>query len=329
MKNEFSQNELDKNAAGGAELMLKRLHKHIRPDLLENVQIINSRYRGFDPDKKHYLLWEHDLPGDPESVKIFTDSDIMNKLEVYVFVSRWQRNQFVDAFPLLRTPQAYQKTTIIHNAIEPFDLSNRKYMTNGKVNLIYTPTPHRGLEILVPVFIQLAKDFPDILHLDVYSSFNLYGWGERDKPYEHLFKAIEDHQDATYHGSVPNDEIREAYMKADILSYPSIWQENSCLCMIESMSSGCLHVCSDLASLPENCGGMPYLYSYNQDMALHAQQFYSIMHMIIRACLDHPDVMLASTNPIIFATKVYADTMYSTAVMKNLWENLLVQLNRG
>src|SRR5574337_593627 len=201
MKNEFSQNELDKNAAGGAELMLKRLHKHIRPDLLENVQIINSRYRGFDPDKKHYLLWEHDLPGDPESVKIFTDSDIMNKLEVYVFVSRWQRNQFVDAFPLLRTPQAYQKTTIIHNAIEPFDLSNRKYMTNGKVNLIYTPTPHRGLEILVPVFIQLAKDFPDILHLDVYSSFNLYGWGERDKPYEHLFKAIEDHQDATYHGS--------------------------------------------------------------------------------------------------------------------------------
>lgn len=328
MKNEFTQNELDKNAAGGAELMLKRLHKYVNPDLLEDVQIVNSRFRYFDLSKKHYVFWEHDLPGDPESVKVFSDSTIMDKFDAFIFISRWQRNQFVSAFPLLQTAQAYQKTVIIHNAIEPFDLTNRTYMANGKVNLIYTPTPHRGLEILVPVFEQLTKDFPNALHLDVYSSFNLYGWGERDKPYMPLFRAIEDHKDATYHGSVPNDEIREAYMKADILSYPSIWQENSCLCMIESMSSGCIHVCSDLASLAENCGNMPFIYPYTPDVALHTQQFYSTMYMVVKASLDHPESFLSLSNPIVFTTKTYADMMYGTGVMKVSWENILTQLNR-
>jgi hypothetical protein len=59
-------NELNKNARGGTELMQERLHKSIPEQLLNKFQIIPSRVRELDPDKKK-ILWLHDLPHDPES----------------------------------------------------------------------------------------------------------------------------------------------------------------------------------------------------------------------------------------------------------------------
>lgn len=322
MQNDLSQNELDKHAMGGTELMVQRVHKYVNPDLLKDVQIVCSRFRGFDESKKYHVFWEHDLPNDPESTRIFQNPDIMNGFDRFVFISRWQRDHFLETFPLLRTQEIRAKSVLIRNAVEAFDLSNRKYMANGKLNLIYISTPHRGLQILVPVFTQLAKDFPGALHLDVYSSFKIYGWEERDQPYEPLFKAIDDHPDMTNHGSVPNDDIRKALLQADILAFPSIWQENSCLSMIESMSAGCLHVCSDLASLPENCGDLPYVYPFNPDLQIHGQHFYVLMHKIIELFLDHPDT-LSTSNVCVVASRMYSDLMYGIENMRYAWEVLL------
>ena len=54
-------NELNKNAMGGTELMMKRLHDSIDQDLLDRFQIIGSRVRELKEDKVR-ILWLHDLP---------------------------------------------------------------------------------------------------------------------------------------------------------------------------------------------------------------------------------------------------------------------------
>jgi len=126
-----------------------------------------------------------------------------------------------------------------------------KNSEDNKIRLIYTPTPHRGLEILVPVFEHIVRDMPDI-HLDIFSSFNLYGWKERDKAYEKLFERIDAHPQMTNHGTVKNSVVRDYLGKSHIFAYPSIWKETSGITLIEAMSSRNLIVASDLAANTRN-----------------------------------------------------------------------------
>lgn len=316
------RNETNQKAMGGTELMLDRVVQWVGPNALDNIQLVASRFRGFDTSKKHHVFWEHDLAGDPESQKVFGNADILEIFDAIVFVSYWQRDQFVAAYPLLSRPDIQAKTLVVLNAIKPIDTAGRQYFRNGKINMIYTPTPHRGLDILVTVFDLLSKQFPNKLHLDVYSSFNLYGWGERDKQYEGLFKAIEDHPDMTNHGTVPNDEVRDALLKADVFAYPSTWQETSCLCLIEAMSAGCLHVCSDLAAIPETSGRLPVVYPYSQNSGEHAHRFHCVMEYVVQELLKSPGLDMT-------AHKMYCDAKYNEGDAQKNWTAILEKVNNG
>jgi hypothetical protein len=154
--------------------------------------------------------------------------------------------------------------------------------------LIYHSTPHRGLEILVPVFIELCKHH-DNLQLDVYSSFNLYGWGQRDAEYQKLLKICQDHPNIKYYGTVSNDDLRIALCNADIFAYPSIWQETSCLSLIEAMSAKLLCVHPNLAALPETSMGLTWMYQWNEDKQSHAQQFFQVLHQAINVMTNERD----------------------------------------
>ena len=77
----------------------------------------------------------------------------------------------------------YFKSIVLNNAIDPIEPLEKP---DDKIRLIYHPTPHRGLELLVPVFEALCNEHNDI-ELDVYSSFKIYGWEQRDDQYKQLF----------------------------------------------------------------------------------------------------------------------------------------------
>ena len=84
----------------------------------------------------------------------------------------------------------YDKSLVLKNAIDPMDPKLiDKPDPKEQVRLIYHTTPHRGLELLVPIMDWIEEQLPEVnWHLDVYSSFGIYGWEDRDKPYEGLFK---------------------------------------------------------------------------------------------------------------------------------------------
>ena len=212
-KGEIVESELSVNSRGGTEMMRQRLIDNVDKSVLERVAVHLSRPREVYSDVPN-ILWCHDLAEDPEN-KILRDGG-WNQFQHFVFVSSWQRDQYIVRFGI-----PYSKCSVISNAIETKYAPVKKDMET--VRFVYHTTPHRGLELLVPVFEALSKEF-DNIHLDVFSGFEIYGWEQRDENYKSLYAAIEAHPQMTYHGVKDNDTVLSALEKSHIFLYPNIWK---------------------------------------------------------------------------------------------------------
>lgn len=310
----FEENEISKNAFGGTELAKRKLAEIIDPELLANFQIVCSRQREFEWDKIR-IFWAHDLAEDPESKK-FQDKEFQDSFHKYVFISDWQyqRYQMVHGIPY------DNKSIILESGIEPAPETCLQKPDDGKIRLVYTSTPQRGLEILVPVFNELAKMHPDI-HLDVFSSFKIYGWDKADEQFEPLYDIIRNHPQMTYHGFVPNAELKEHLNKADIFAYPSIWLETSCRAMLEAMSAGLICVHPNFGALAETSGSLNVMYHgdwNNRDV--HANLFANHLNATIDFVRNKNHI------PMINFNKAYVDSRYNITRVKNQWELMLRQL---
>lgn len=313
MKNQdlIELNELNKNSNGGTELITRELFDRLDRSELEPFQIITSRVRELKEEKLR-VLHLHDLPLDPENAHLKEEKN-RNRFHKMVFVSNWQYQQFRD---YLGVPYDL-RSTVIPNGFEPIEMVRKE---KDKIRLIYTSTPHRGLEILVPVFEALAANDPNIV-LDVYSSFGIYGWPERDKQYEPLFERCKNHPQINYHGWQPNEVVREALQKAHIFAYPCIWQETFCRAMVEAMSAGCVCVHPNFSALPEVSGGMNVMYDGDHvNHNAHATTFaHSLLYAIQR-------VRQHDLTPFLEYVKNYTDTRYSWENTIPRWKSLLASL---
>ena len=276
-KGVVKESELSANSKGGTEMMRARLLERVAPELLENVAIHFSRPREIPNDVKN-ILYCHDLAEDPEN-SILLDKGWDNFAKI-VFVSAWQRDQYI-----IRYNIPYSKCMVIPNAVE------KRYEAEEKntetIRFIYHTTPHRGLELVYPVIDALSKEYPNI-HLDVYSSFAIYGWVQRDEPYNDLFKKIHEHPNMTYHGSVPNKQVLDALDKANIFLYPSIWKETSCIALIEAIKSGCVCIHPNFGALPETAANATIMYDYDEDASRHANLAFAITKSVLEHQKNDP-----------------------------------------
>lgn len=302
----FSRNETNQKSMGGTERLTLELANRLDPDDLKDVQIVSSRVRELKDDMIR-IFWAHDLPGDPESEFIGTKFG-QDKFHKFVFVSNWQMQGYINRYNL---PPS--KCVVLRNFIDPIETHEKPDPSKG-LNLIYHTTPHRGLNILVPVFQKLREKY-DNIHLDVYSSFALYGWEERDKQFEELFKVIQEDENMTNHGTVSNEDIRQALTQSHIFAYPSIWQETSCLSLMEAMSSRNVCVHSNYGGIFETSSHWTNMYQYNQDLNEHASACYNMLEVAI----ENYNMLYQNTNP----AKVYTDTFYSWQNRKAEWTALI------
>jgi glycosyltransferase involved in cell wall biosynthesis len=185
---------------------------------------------------------------------------------------------------------------------------------------VYTSTPQRGLEILVPVFKKLAESYPDI-HLDVFSSFKIYGWADADKSYEPLYEQIRNHPQMTYHGFQPNEVVREHLTQSHIFAYPSIWLETSCIALIEAMSSGLVCVHPNYAALSDTSGGLNIMYQGNSSSAnVHANIFYRYLEAAVKLVQEDQEAEMIRFN------KMYVDNRFNISRAVAKWNQLLNSL---
>ena len=318
-KDTITDNGTAQNAKGGTELMRSKLYEYVDNNLLDQFQIICSRVRYVDTQKPT-ILWCHDTWDDPESQKL-SDPEYRKQFAKFIFVSHEQMRNYQLAHGI-----PYDECLVIKNAIDPIEDIDK---SGDTIKLIYHTTPHRGLEILYPVFNHLQpvlKDEGIDVTLDVYSSFEMYGWKERDKPFEKLFEALEEHEAINYHGFQENDVIRDALKTAHIYAYPCIWPETSCISLMEALSAGLVCVCPDFAALPETGANFPITYPWVSDPNRHANMFSSILYNIIKSTKE--GVFDESRN----MQMAYANSFYSWSLRAREWEatlrNILNEINQ-
>ena len=307
----FEENEISIKAQGGTEITKRSLAALIPKDLQEHFQVISSRIREIKEDKIR-IYHVHDLPDDNECSHL-KDASSRNRFHKVIFVSNWQLNDFVNKLKIPRD----SKIEVIEHGIEPISY---KIKNTSQINLVYFSTPQRGLEILVPVFTELAKKYKDI-HLDVFSSFKIYGWEHMDEKYEPLYEKIRQHPQMTYHGFASQDIVREYLQKAHILAYPSIWQETSCRVLIESMSAGLMCVHPNLAALSDTSGMLTLSYQYQDDHNAHASLFHHYLEHAIDSVKNE-----ATQNYLGGFVKTYADLRFGLNGATKKWEMLMKHL---
>jgi UDP-glucose:(glucosyl)LPS alpha-1,2-glucosyltransferase len=312
-KGKVIDTDLSQNSKGGTEMMRDRLVRNADPDLLKEYAIHLSRPREIYDDVKN-IFYCHDLAMDPEN-KILKDEG-WKKFDHFVFVSYWQRDQYILLYGI-----PYSKCTVIQNSIE-LEYTPIEKQTDA-IRLIYHTTPHRGLELVYPIVDALSKEF-DNIHLDVYSSFSVYGWDQRDKPFEDLFNKIKDHDHMTYHGAVSNEEVLDALRESHIFLFPSIWQETSCIAMIEAIRSGALVVHPSYGALQETAGDATIMYEYTEVANDHASMAFSVVKNLLSAQKLQPQLFNNMTTSERFVLPRNGINNFT-----NSWNNLLKVLRNG
>jgi UDP-glucose:(glucosyl)LPS alpha-1,2-glucosyltransferase len=309
-----------KDSNGGTEVMARRVAS-LSSDLLKEFQIVVSRMEEpLDPTKIR-VYYVHDLP---EQSNEHLRNDGHNKFHRLVFVSNWQMQFFINAYQI-----PWSKCIVMQNAIDPIEwytpgkedsMLYSKFDKVEKVKLIYHTTPHRGLEILVPVFNKICETHD--VELDVFSSFELYGWPQRDEQFQPLFDACNAHPKITYHGTKDNETVRKALQQAHIFAYPSIWPETSCLSLMEAMSAGCISVHSNYGALYETAANWTHMYHYNEDRNEHAKVFYTVLTNAIDDVQNEKGIAGR-----LKTQKAYADIFYAwDPNRRKQWEALLTML---
>jgi glycosyltransferase involved in cell wall biosynthesis len=307
----FEENEISKNSNGGTESVKRELAKRLPEGLTDDFQIICSRVRQIEDDKIR-VYWLHDLPEDPETNHLKNPSS-RNKFHKLVFCGQWQYSRYQS---ILGVPYD-NNSIVIDTPIEPAPVVQKTF--DDKIRLVYSSTPQRGLQLLVPIFEKLAEKHKNI-HLDVFSSFKIYGWEESDRQFEPLYDKIRNHPQMTYHGFASNEVVREHLLKAHIHAYPSIWQECNSRSVIEAMSSGLLCVHPNYAGLSDTSGSLNYMYQGDTDLNKHANIFYH--------ALDHAINIVGKeeTQNYLKLVKMYADSRYSWSKIVGHWTDLLTGL---
>lgn len=308
----FEENEVSKNAFGGTELAKRKLASIIDPNLLENFQIICSRPRELMEDKIR-IFWAHDLAQDPESVK-FRESSFRDQFHKFVFISNWQMQQY----QMVHGMHYDTKSVVLESGIEPVNLDAIE-KDDDIIRLVYTSTPQRGLDILVPVFEKLAEKHKNI-HLDVFSSFKLYGWEEADKQFEPLYDKIRNHPQMTYYGFVPNDTLKAHLNKSHIFAYPCTWVETSCRAMLEAMSAKLVCVHPNYGALPDTSGSLNVMYQGSSNKDEHANIFMSHLDSAINYVHEKQH------GPMVQFNKIFVDNRYNLTNIKAKWEHTLGEL---
>ena len=246
------------NPIGGTEIVYQTLMRHMGSDWNPDINLISCicKHERIIPNKIN-IIWQQ-LSYDQDNVKLMGDKTFTDKVDYFVYNSHWAYEKFRNVF---NAPE--KNSVVIKNSIDKIPFIPKK--NTSKLKLIYTSTPWRGLHILLECFERLNRD--DV-ELDVYSSNVIYGkaFEEMTKGmYDKLFARAKSMKNVNYMGYASNAGIRRALQNAHIYTYPSIFEETSCIAAIEAGAAGCKILVTNFGALYETCSDWATFVTYTKD----------------------------------------------------------------
>ncbi|WP_460194013.1 O-linked N-acetylglucosamine transferase family protein [Thermosynechococcus sp. FA-CM-4201] len=268
-------------------LLTDRLITALNPNvcILLNAGNLGQELRKILPPTTPLIFWtQHHIAED--AVDQFHHPEKQAMFDRIVVVSEWQRQQYISHFGV-----APSTLHILRNAISPafeqlFE-ENESILKHKlpQIRLAYTSTPFRGLDQLVQVYPEIYRNYPE-LHLDIYSSLQVYQFAPENDPYQPLYEQCQQLEGSTYHGSVPQAQLSQALKQVAILSYPNTFPETSCIAALEAMASGCLIVTSALGALPETTAGFADLVEFTTDWPTYRANYGKALRKAIERFRD-------------------------------------------
>jgi len=253
---------------GGTELQLSFLNKYVDKNLLDKVQICTSipGKIPLDPNKVN-ILWQKNSYDQPNLYPWFKNKANHHKYDWYVFNSHWNHEKFRMMFGL-----PTEKCIVIKNGVDKIEQS-KPYQKGQPIKIIHQNTPWRGLSVLLGAM-QLVKN--PLITLDVYSSCEVYGkdfMEKNDHNYKALYEQAESLSNVNYIGYKSNEYIRENITNYNMYVYPSIFEETSCISLLEAMSAGLYSIVTNYGALFETGAEFPMYIPYDSDYKFLAEKF--------------------------------------------------------
>jgi len=214
-------------------------------------------------NKTLYGLWTgHDV--DQEASKQFEHNKLKDLIDIFVFVSEWQKNRYLIEYKIDESKCMILRNGIAKTFEQYLDKSNNK----KKNSMTYCSIPWRGLNLLSPIFSKIKKNFPDS-NLKIFSGMNIYQQQDNEQNYE-SFKNI---QGVEFNQGINQTKLAKELYHIEYLTYPNTFPETSCITVLQAMSCGCLVITSDLGALKETMGGLNFYIDNPDDISNYLDNF--------------------------------------------------------
>lgn len=257
-----------------------------------------------------------------EVTRLLADRRVLASYDRILPASRWHGGVLVDemAVPAARlhpmgnalAPAFAAMTTPGHDA--PRD---------ARPSLAYTPTPFRGLDLLLDLWPLVHARRPDAT-LRVFSGMAVYQMGGAADPYRALYDRARATPGVDYVGPLPQPELARALGGCWLFAYPSTYRETYCTSLIEAMAAGAHAVVTDLGALPETAAGHATLVPFATDRADLGRRFADALAMAI----DRIDRDPASAAIARAAQRVHLAANATWTRRAEEWEALVAGLRR-
>lgn len=218
------------------------------------------------------ILWtQHAI--DQPVVANLAEADVRDCLDGIAFVSRWQMDGYLNAFPF--DPK---RCRVMRNGIAPAfaNLFGRDVDILAAKPwppvLTYASTPFRGLDVLLDSFPLIRAAIPGT-RLRVCSSLEGYQVSAEQDPYTALYQRCRETEGVEYLGGLGQVELAGVMREATCLAYLNRFAETSCIAVLEALAAGCLVVSSRLGALPESGAGFARLIPVPEDPQEHACRY--------------------------------------------------------
>ena len=209
-----------------------------------------------------------------------------------------------------------ERCVVIKNGIDKIQKA-KPYKDVDPIRIIHQNTPWRGLAVLLGAM-QLIKN--PLITLDVYSSTEVYGkqfFDQNDHEYTGLYEQARQLPNVNYIGYKPNSFIKNNIHKYNMYVYPSIFEETSCISLLECMAGGLYCITTNLGALFETGAEFPMYIPYDDNYKRLASKFAFGIEAAAKT-IHHPQILnhLESQSH-------YVNIYYNWNKIGNGWTNFL------
>lgn len=203
------------------------------------------------------IAWVHDLAMHRNKPSVMP---ALWNIDAICPVSEWHKKQLLDVYGI----DASMIMPVTNGVdLKLFEGKIKNHLQSihpesvGKVKLLYSSRPERGLEHLVRKdgIMERLADLDPKFHLYVCSYDNRVP--QMSEYYEQLYARIEELPNCTNLGSLTKQQLADVMRQCDAQVYPTEFEEVSCITAMETMAAGLPFISSECAALPETCGTDP------------------------------------------------------------------------